>query len=366
MSEIPFVSQLGETLEQTLAPKIKPARRRLLLPRWLSPRIAVVLGVLVVGGGAATAATLIDQGTTTLVAHGLSCISGTNNGNAKTDAYNVTQNGASPTDACATLIGVPAARLVACADTKAGVVVYESDGDPNQCQSLGLTPLPVDYTTAIGRVHALERALTADYNKADCMSPRQLAQDADSDLQRLAFVGWHAVIDTASAAGAEYAGPCGEFPATGAFSTADAALDASNHTVMIELGATRSALQLGERNAGRMATVSGQRCYTLATAQQLVHNMLNAAAGHTVPVRFAVAQEPPNDQMSDTRQQYYDQGCTIIAGFGTASDGQTFLVLLENKAGKPQPAEGSTSSQRLAPEPQGLPDRDFQPRLTQG
>jgi hypothetical protein len=93
--------------------------------------------------------------------------------------------------------------------------------------------------------------------------------------------------------------------------------------------------------------------------------MLNAGAGHTVPARFAVAQEPPNDQMSDTRQQYYDQGCTIIASVGTASDGQTFLVVLENKAGSPQPAEGS-SSRGLAPEPQGIPNSDFQATLTQG
>lgn len=364
MSDIIFVSRLGDTFEQTLAPQITPARRRRRLPHWLSRRIAVGLSVLVVGGGAATAATLIDQGTTTLVAHGLSCMSGTNND--VDGAYNVTQNGASPTDACATLIGVPAARLVACANTKAGVVVYKSDGNPNQCQSLGLTPLPTDYTAAVGQVHALERALTTDYNKTDCMTPQQLAQDADSDLQRLGFVGWHAVIDTSSAAGAEYAGPCGEFPATGAsISTADAALDASNHTVMIEIGATRSVLHLAEHTDGPMLAASGQRCYTLATAQQLVHNTLNAAAGHTIPVKFAVAQEPPNTQTIDARQHYYDQGCTIVAGFGTGSDGQTFLVVLENKAGSPQPAEGS-SSQGLAPEPQGIPNSDFQAVLTQG
>ena len=365
MSEISFIRELGDSLEQALAPKIAPAVRRRRLPRWLSRRAAVGLGILAVGGGAATAATVFDQGTTTLVARGLSCISGTNN-DAHTDAYNVPQNGDSPTSACAALIGIPAGRLVACADTRAGVIVYESNNDPNQCQSLGLTPLPADYTTAIGQIHALGQALTADYNKADCIPPRQLAQEADADLQQLGFTGWHAVVDTSSAAGAEYAGPCGEFPATGAYiSTATAALDASNHTVTIDIGASRPALELAKRTAGALLTASGQQCYTLTTAQQLVHDTLNTAAGDTVPVKFAVAQEPPGSQTTDSRQHYYDQGCTIVAGFGTASDGQTFLVLLENKTGTPQPAEGSTS-QGLPPSPEGLPTNDFKPELTNG
>ena len=51
MSEIPFVSQLGDKLEQTLAPNLEQVRRRRLLPRWMSPRFAIWLEVPPSGEG---------------------------------------------------------------------------------------------------------------------------------------------------------------------------------------------------------------------------------------------------------------------------------------------------------------------------
>ena len=310
-------------------------------------RVLIALAVALVGGGVATAA-ILDQGTTRTVAAGLSCISGTSGRTAKVDAYNVPQNGDSPTAACAPVIGVPASTLIACAKSVEGVVVFEANSDPvDQCKSLGLTPLPTDYTAAITQIHALEQALTVDYDQADCISPGQLAQDADADLQRLGFTGWHAVIDKASAAHAAFGGPCGEFPATGSsISTADAALNASNQTVIIEIGASRSILRLAESTTEPISDASGNECYTLAGAQQLVRNMLDKATGRTVAVEFAVTKELPyttlmggggNGAYADGRQHYYDQGCTVVTGLGTASDGHTFQVALENKAGPSDP-----------------------------
>jgi hypothetical protein len=138
------------------------------------------LVVVLVGGGVATAA-IVGQGSTTLVARGLSCMSGT--GNDANGAYNVPQNGQSPTAACAQEMRVPAAKLVACANPKSGAVVYESNGDADQCKSLGLAPLPADYASANARVHSLQQALTSDYDRSDCMSPKQLAREVNADLQ---------------------------------------------------------------------------------------------------------------------------------------------------------------------------------------
>ncbi len=356
----------GDPTHQATQP-LRPRQRR-----WGTTvrhgRLLAVAAVLTVGGGVAAAA-ILDQGTTTLVAHGLSCISGTNN-NAAVDAYDVPQNGDSPTAACAPVIGVPATSLVACAKPDAGVIVYEADSDSaSQCRSLGLASLPTDYTAAITQIHALEQALTADYNKSDCTPPNQLAQDANADLQRLGFIGWRAAIDTSSAVGAEFAGPCGEFPAAGAsISTATAALEASNHTVMIEIGAPRSILQLAESTTEPIINASGDQCYTLAGAQQLVRDMLNKAAGRTVPVKFAVTREAANTTAmgglgGDGRQTYYDQGCTIVASLGTAPDGQTFMVLLQNSDGSPADNTGS-SAHPLSP--WGAPASAFQSDLTNG
>ncbi|MGH2865578.1 MAG: hypothetical protein ACRDJX_10080 [Solirubrobacteraceae bacterium] len=298
---------------------------------------------MLVGGGVATAA-ILDQGTTTLVAHGLSCISATNSGTATSQTYNVPQNGESPTAACAPVIGVSASTLIACAKPNEGVVVFEANSDPaDQCKSLGFAPLPTDYAAAITKIHELQQALTADYDRSDCISPSRLAQDANADLQRLGFSGWKTVTDTVGGAGQQYAGPCGDFPATGAsISTADAALNASNHTVMIETGAPRLILQLAESVVEPAIDASGNQCYTLAGAQQLVRDMLDKTAGRTVPVEFAVTKEEPytttmggsgRGPTAHGRQHYYDQGCTIVSSVGTAPDGQTFLVLLQNNAG---------------------------------
>lgn len=333
-------------------------------------RVSAVFAVMIlVGGGVATAA-ILNQGTTTVVADGLSCISGTSGATSTSDAYNVPQHGDNPTDACAPVIGKPASALIACVKPIEGVVVFEANSDPaDQCKSLGFAPLPTDYPAAITQIHALEQALTADYNQADCISPTQLAQDANADLERLGFIGWHAVIDRSSATGAEFAGPCGEFPATGgSISTADAAFTARNQTIMIEIGAPHSILQLAETVTEPTINASGDQCYTLAGAQQLVHEMLDKAAGRPVPVKFAVTKEPPNSKamggsgggpMADGRQTYYDQGCTIVSGLGTASDGQTFMVLLENNAGGP-------AYNVNPPGPQGPPNGAFQSHLTDG
>jgi hypothetical protein len=345
MSEIPFVTQLGDALDSAIAAHTpaRPARQRRLRTTLRRGRVLIAFGVVLVGGGVATAA-ILDQSTTTTVAAGLSCVSGTSGTNWTSSAADVPQNGDSPTAACASEMGVPAATLIACAKPVEGVVVFEADSDPaDQCKSLGLAPLPTDYTAAITQIHALQQALTADYDQSDCISPSQLAQDADADLQRLGFAGWHAVIETGRAAETDFDGPCGEFTANGAsISGVAVGLNASNQTVMIQNGAPRSIMHLAESVSVPTMNASGNQCYTLSGAQELVRDMLDQAAGRTVPIEFAVTKEAPNTTLmggsgsgpyADGRQTYYDEGCTVVSGFGTASDGQTFLVTLQNNAG---------------------------------
>jgi alpha-D-ribose 1-methylphosphonate 5-triphosphate synthase subunit PhnH len=125
--------------------------------------------------------------------------------------------------------------------------------------------------------------------------------------------------------------------------------------VTILSGAPRSIRQLAARTFTALQAATGQRCYTLAAAQQLVHRLLNAAAGRAVPVNFALTQQERGAQFTDVeRQRYYDQGCTVVVDVSTASDGQTFLVLLQNKAGTPL-KDGAA-----------VPDSAYEPRLTRG
>jgi hypothetical protein len=345
MTEIPFVTRLGDALDVAIATHT-PARRsrqRRLRATLRRGRVLVAFGVVLVGGGVATAA-ILDQGTTTTVAAGLSCVSGTSGNNATSFASDVSQNGNSPTVACASEMGVPAATLIACAKPVEGVVVFESSSDPvDQCKSLGLAPLPTGYSTSVTQIHALQQALTADYNRSDCIPPSQLAQDADTDLRRLGFVGWHAVIETGREAERDFDGPCGEFTATGlSVSGVFVGLNPSNQTVMIQNGPPRSIMHLAESVTVPAMDASGNQCYTLSGAQRLVRDMLDKTAGRLVPVEFAVTKEAPNTTLmggsgsgayAHGRQSYYDKGCTVLSGLGTASDGQTFLATLQNTAG---------------------------------
>lgn len=300
-------------------------------------RIMVALAALLIGGGVATAA-IRGQSTKQIVAAGLGCV--WNQGSDS--AWDVAQNGDSPTAACAPVTGVPASELVACASERGGgIVVYQKNGDrADQCKSHGLESLPANYHSTIIQVHALEKALTADYNKSDCVAPQQLAKEANGDLARLGFTGWRAVIDWGGAAGMDEMGHCGQFPLSGTSISDAAAAVATNGTVRIEIGEPRSILRLQMSTVWPIINGSGDRCYTLAGAQQMVRSVLDKAAGRTVPVKFAVTREQAGavvaDGLGSSRPQTrYDQGCTIVGGTGTAFD--ALWVQLLNKAGRPSP-----------------------------
>jgi hypothetical protein len=265
-------------------------------------------------------------------------------------AYDVPQNGETPVAACSPVIDVPAAKLVACANQRAGVIVYESDGSANQCESLHLSPLPVGYATANARVHALDIALARAYDRHSCTKPPELAREADAALRRLGFTGWRAQIDTRDAARQSFAGPCGEYPSSGnAISDSAAALNAADHTIMIEIGASRAIQQLVDRTQMRTLEASGKRCYTLASIQQMVRSVLDTAAHRLVPVKLASTQERPYTTAMLGRQRFYDQGCAIVVGFGTAIDGRTFLVQLADRYSPPSSPSGDVPHSAYRP-----------------
>jgi hypothetical protein len=351
MSQIRFVSQLGDALDVVIAAE-RPARQlprlRMLRPRLRMPRgrarFVAVLGALVLTGGIATAATLLSENSATLAAQGLSCLG------TRVDAYNVHEGTLTPEQACSQQLSVPASKLIACASSKTGVVVYISDQQTDQCQAEHDAALPVNYAAGSARVNTLELALGRVYSQSDCVAPSALVRGDDAVLKRLGFTGWHAELDT-QFSGPRSAGPCGVYPGSGAAaSDPAAALDASSHTVMVESGPSQSLRQLMAKTANRLFEASGGRCYTLATVQREVHQVLNSTAGDSVPVRFASTQEPPRVKAMKARQRFYNEGCAIIVGFGTAPDG-AMLVQLEDR--KSPPASSSDA----------LPGSAYQPVL---
>jgi hypothetical protein len=349
MSQIPFVAALGDALESaTEADRARaggraPRRSILHLPRF-DRRLFAALAVVLVGGGAATAALLQPNPTTTLAAHGLACISGTDNG-APSDAYNVPQHGQSPTVACSPVIGVPASRLIACADPKIGAIVYESNGSADQCETLHLRPLPAGYASANANVYALEQDLQRAYDARNCTPLQELAREANRALVSLGFTGWHAVVQTTQPGAGGIAGPCGAYPGSGvAISDPASALNAGNHTVMIVPGVSRTVDHVLTIVEQPVVRASGRRCYSLGGLERMVAARLAAAGGRGLAIRFTVSREQQGTQAMFGRQHFYDEGCVIAVSVGTAVDGRSFVVALQDRHAAPSKAVGLGSS----------------------
>jgi hypothetical protein len=349
MSQIPFVAALGEALDSaTQADRARtthraPRRSRIRRPRF-DRRLLAVLAVVVVGGGAATAALLQPNPTTTLAAHGLACISGTDN-SAPSDAYNVPQHGQSPTVACSPVIGVPASRLIACADPKIGAVVYESNGSADQCETLHLRPLPAGYASANANVYALERKLQRAYDAHNCTPPQLLAREANRALASLGFTGWHAVVQTTPPGSGQIAGACGAYPGSGvAISDPASALNADNHTVMIVPGVSRTIDHVLTTVEQPLLRASGRRCYSLRGLEKMIAARLASAGGRGLAVRFAVSQEQRGTQAMFGRQHFYDEGCAITTSVGTAVDGRSFVAELQDRHAAPSNGGGLSSN----------------------
>lgn len=335
MSEIPYITHLGDELERVLATAPARARRRRLRVTW---RLVPVLVIL--AAGAAAADTLLSDSTpTVLVADGLQCMYGTDN-RTTSSLSDMEQRGRTPTQACGAAMDVAPAKLIACYDDRVGVVVYEATGHPGQCVALRLSPLPPGYRSATARVYRLQRALNRIYSRQDCITPHRLAAESQSALKRAGFVGWHPRLLLTPLP--QSSGPCGVFPGFGnVLSDASAALDGRRHAVSIENGPSRSMGALMIHETVTLGPASGRRCYTLAGAQGLA---LRSLASTHVPARFAATREPRGEQFGagprDRRQARYDRGCSIVTGVTTAPDGRTMLIWLVDRHSPALPYPG--------------------------
>src|SRR5437764_10348947 len=87
-------------------------------------------------------------------------------------------------------MGVPAAKLIACAGGRYELVSVFYASGRNQCRKLGLEPLPASYAPAQARVLELGRALVRLQASAFCVPAATFATGAQRVLQRLGWSGW--------------------------------------------------------------------------------------------------------------------------------------------------------------------------------
>ena len=309
MSEIPFVNQLGDEIEQAAAARIAARRGR------IRRRVVVgTIGFAVAATGVAAASGVFTAGTPEqLATSGIGCYDRADLQHANVSVLST--GTASPTETCRRVMHTQG-PLVACG----GPAVMVFPGGPGTCEKLGLQPLPAEYDAARKRVNRLARRIEAIETSVDCWDPRDLARRVQTLLDGLpGWRGWRTRIPRSMAEG-----PCGTVSYAGGDGSRsiDGVVDVRTRTVTITLTAARSTLDLLDRLTD-LPDASIERCYDRAGAETLARERL-AASGRTV--KFNV--EHLDGGSVQRFQDRIDEGCSVIVGFGSAADGYGIEVAI--------------------------------------
>ena len=316
MSEIPFVNRLGDAIDAAVAGAAEPARRRRRRRRGL----AVLLGALITAGGGVALGGLFSD-PTQLAANSVSCYEAPDLRGGTTVIW---PGGRSPTQACAAFrrdTGQLAGALVAC-DAKTGVVVFPGRGE-RACERAGLRPLTAQYSSERVRVRALEHALFALEDSADCIAPREFASRVRTLMHRTGWASWQPWLRLDITTG-----PCGSVSSYGGNSvrTIAGSLAADAKRVMVTAGPYRSTevLLAGPHGiGGPLIEASGDRCYTQAELHELARRRF---AGTGRSVAFTASEPARGVMLEGARGARLSAGCAVITDVGPAKDGRNVTV----------------------------------------
>jgi hypothetical protein len=319
MSEIPYVNQLGDALEQAIARRARaPRLRRLGRRRYL----AVALAALTVGGSGAAVASLFTD-PVEIGFGNVACFEKTEPSGNITIISDPT---VAPAELCASSLpslGFEARDLIACQWQGHGVVVVVR-GDRGGCTTRGLAPVPPSYAQARRRAVRLQ-ALAKEFERGvGCLAPREFARRLTAELRRGGWPGWRAVVRGGR-------GPCGRVsvPSGSALlGSIGSSVDGTRRTIAIKGRASIELEQLiyGADSPGvSLFDGSGERCFTLTELEDHVRTVLAPAK---VPIRFRHGSMPHASGLEQPRGRRYAQGCaSFIGAHPTFKDGTTEIVV---------------------------------------
>lgn len=277
-----------------------PVPRRL-WPQRRGARLGVVLGALVLAGGVAGAASLLNS--TELAANSIACYPGTSFQASSMAA--ISANGRSPEQACARTpgTGMPAKPLIACAGGPGpNVSVFVADGR-GQCEKLGLSPLPASYASARAKVSALGRSLIALYQSRDCVPLADFARRAQTILRQQGWAGWHVRVGSQDR-------PCGAIGFTGGGKPdITGSLVSDRHELLIDATVPRSEFKLLTALAPALTAASGRHCFSTTALSRYARRVI---ATHGAAAAIAVTQTPAGVSFDGGRQARYEHGCAIV------------------------------------------------------
>jgi hypothetical protein len=309
MSEIPFVNALGDAIEHAVSRRRSRVRRRIAL--------GAVAFAVAASGVAAAAGVFESAPPDRLATTSIGCYSKADLEHSDVAVIGV--DAPDPVAACRNLLDV-AGPMVACA----GPQVMVFPGGSGTCARLGLRPLPPEYGIARTKVLRLDRRITAIELEHDCWDPDALAARVQTLLDRMpAWSGYRARVDRSL-----QEGPCGSVthPDGMGGRSIDGMIDTGKREVLVSVNASRSTLDLLDGpETMRVVQASTARCYDDAGAEALARARLESPQ-HPVTVRF----EHFKGESVEPLQSRLDEGCSVIAGFGTAGDADGIAVVIRH------------------------------------
>ena len=330
-------------------------------------RLAAIVVALAIAGCGVAAATGAFSGSSARLAVGLvDCYygTGTTNSQATTPHNSVglvlgmhLLAGQTPTTACRQMFnqypprvlretGLKPLRhpaLIACRKNATATSVFIASGNADQCQRLGLTPLPHSFASASASVRALAKQLNRMYLSRDCWRPQAFAQLAQITLNRDGFTGWRVVSTKPHKNVASYlVGQCAalDLPEPNSGDSIES-LDGTNRTLNIGRTIPHSINRLITRDDDKLVAEQWSTCYRPATIHQIVEKAF-AASGMTP--KIAITTNPNAGAGSrfswGTRAEalHYQAGCLNLFDSWPTPNDRTVLVWFIARNGTHIPA----------------------------
>jgi hypothetical protein len=314
MSEIKFVSALGDEIERAAAARIAGRRGR------IRRRLAIGgLGFAIAATGVAAASGILTGSPEQLASNAVGCFERadfTISDGSGSDGSVLSTGQDTAIETCRRVL-MTKRPLVACA----GESVLVFPGVPGTCERLGLKPLPAEYATARARVVELGRELAALEASADCVPLAEFAERAQPVLDRLGWAGWSAEVRDDLGEG-----PCGAALAMNGDGSRsiEGTLLPDEHHLIVTPSARRSTLDLLYGGpGGRVMDATGERCYSVEGIEQLVRDRLPAGDR---TLSFSLGSLPPEREIEPPRGDRLKEGCAVIVGMAPTADDRGIKV----------------------------------------
>jgi hypothetical protein len=366
MSEIRFISEQGDLLEAAIteASVRQPTTPMTRIRQLVRPhkRLAAVIVALALAGCAAVAATSLGSPTQRLLFGRVDCYYGTTlkAAGAVFGGSEALISGETPQASCRAFkwykpagsrqssVGqAPDPQLIACRQNATTIAVFIASGKADQCQHLGLAPLPRTYNSASKAILSLGAALKSLYFSRNCWSAAAFASAVHTILIRQGFANWRILAPNpkaqASGSPAGTGGRCAVFVLPDPYiGNPYLSLNGPKRSFSFALGMSLSDHELSQRLTNTLTAATWRRCYSPSEAAALTARVF---AGTGLTPRLAVTTRihrgrvfpltpgsPP--QVAD-KEHHFQLGCVIQPEIWIASNDRFADVWLKALHGQP-------------------------------